>query len=107
LHLGKQDERLMSTSHASEKEVTILARIFGNGDGKLPAELARPLLDLQVSDADKARMQELVERNQEDALSPDEKEEMIAFAKATSLLGILKSKARRTLGVKLETRSVS
>ncbi len=97
----------MSTSRASEKEVTILARIFGNGDGQIPAEFARHLLDLQVSEADKDRMTELLVRNQEDALSPDEKEEMFAFAKATSLLGILKSKARRTLGVKLETPTVS
>jgi hypothetical protein len=29
------------------------------------------------------------------------------FAKAATLLSILKSKARRTLGVKLKTRSVS
>jgi hypothetical protein len=97
----------MSTTHASENEVAVLARILGNGDGQIPAEYARHLLDLQVSDADKARMQELLVRNQEDALSPAEKEEMFAFAKATSLLGILKSKARRTLGVKLETRNVS
>ena len=97
----------MSTSHASEREVTILARIFGNGDGQIPAEYARHLLDLQVSEADSSRMQELLVRNQDDALSPAEKEEMFAFAKATSLLGILKSKARRTLGVTLETRTVS
>ena len=97
----------MVVSHANEKEVTILARIFGNGDGELPAELARQLLSLELSDADKARMQELVERNQGDDLSPSEHEEMIAFAKGTSLLGILKSKARRTLCVKLETHTVS
>jgi hypothetical protein len=97
----------MNTSHASEKEVTILARIFGNGDGQISAELARQLLALQLSDADKARMQELVERNQDDDLTASEKEEMIAFAKGTSLLGILKSKARRTLGVKLEPHTVS
>jgi hypothetical protein len=97
----------MAVSHASEKEVTIFARIFGNGDGQLSDELARQLLVIQVSDKDKARMQELVERNQADELTPDEREEMIAFAKGTSLLGILKSKARRTLGVKLETHTVS
>jgi hypothetical protein len=92
----------MSTSHASKKDVAILARIFVNGDGQIPPEYARHLLDLQVSDADKDRMHELLVRNQEDALSADEKEEMFAFAKATSLLGILKSKVRRTLGVKLK-----
>jgi Fic family protein len=97
----------MSTSHAIENEVTVFARIFGNGDEQIPAEFARQILDLQVSKRDEARMQDLVVRNQNDGLSPAEKEEMIAFAKATSLLGILKSKARRTLGVKLEIRTVS
>lgn len=97
----------MITSQESENEVSIIARIFGNGDGQITAELARQLLDLRVSDRDKARMDDLVVRNQDDALSTAEKEEMIAFAKATSLLGVLKSKARRTLGVKLESRTAS
>ena len=41
-------------------------------------------------------------RNQEDKLSEGEKEEMLAFSKAGTILSILKSRARRTLGVKLE-----
>ena len=52
-------------------------------------------------------MHDLAVRNQDDALTPAEKEEMFAFGKATTLLSILKSKARRTLGIKLETRTVS
>jgi hypothetical protein len=46
-------------------------------------------------------MHDLVVRNQADALTPAEKEEMHAFGKAGDLLAILKSKARRTLGIKL------
>jgi hypothetical protein len=88
-----------------ESEVTILARILGNEEGELPADLARYILERHVSDRDKARMHSLAARNQEGDLTSREKEEMHAFAKATSLLSILKSKARRTLGIKLETRS--
>jgi hypothetical protein len=71
----------MSTdaAHASENEVTILARILGNEDGQLPEEMARYILGLTISDRDKARMHELAVRNQEDALTPAEKEEMIAL----------------------------
>jgi hypothetical protein len=45
-------------------------------------------------------MHDLVVRNQGDALSPTEKEELFAFGKAGDLLAILKSKARRTLKIK-------
>lgn len=98
---------MSTTTKKGEDEVTILARLFSGEDRPLPADVARYILDLHVSDRDKARMHELATRNQEDALTPDEIEEMHAFGKATTLLSILKSKARRALGVKLETRTVS
>ena len=72
-----------ATRQASENEVTILARILGNESGQLPAELARYILELKL------------------------REEMYAFAKASTLLSILKSKARRTLGRKLESGTSS
>jgi hypothetical protein len=96
-----------ATRHARENEATILARILCNEDGQLPDEIARYILDLKISDRDKARMHDLIVRNQNDELTPAEKEEMFAFGKATTLLSILKSKARRTLGIKLETRTIS
>jgi hypothetical protein len=96
----------MSTArtHGSEDEITILARFLGNGDGPLPKDIARYILDIHVGERDKARMHDLALRNQDDALTPGEKKAMHAFAKATNLLSILKSKARRTLGIKLKTR---
>ena len=90
-----------ATHHPGENEVTILARILGNEDGQLPKDLARYILKLGFSERDKARMHDLAVRNQNDELTPEEKEEMFAFGKAGDLLSILKSKARRTLGIKL------
>ncbi len=95
------------TTHASESEVTILARFLGDGNGQLPEDVARYILALTISERDKARMHDLAVRNQGDALTPAEKEEMHAFGKAATLLSILKSKARRTLGIKLKMRTVS
>ena len=89
-----------ATTNAGENEVTILARILGDGDGRLPPDLARYILDLRLSERDQARMHDLAVRNQDDALSPAEKEELFAYGRAGDLLAILKSKARRTLGVK-------
>jgi hypothetical protein len=96
-----------STTYSGENEVTILARVLGNEQGRLPAELARYILKLGFSDRDKARMHDLAVRNQQSALSRAEKEELYGFAKAGSLLAILKSRARRALNVKPKKRTTS
>jgi hypothetical protein len=83
-----------------ETEVTIIARVLGNDGGELSQEVARHILDVGFSDRDKNRMHDLVVRNQDDALSPAEKEELLAFGKAGDLLAILKSRARRALKIK-------
>lgn len=88
------------TSQRSENEVTILARFLDDENGLLPEDVARYILDHRISDRDRARMHDLAVRNQTDALSTEEKEELAAFGKAGDLLAILKSRARRTLGVK-------
>jgi hypothetical protein len=94
-----------TTTHARETEVTILARVLINERGQLPRELSRYILNQDFSDRDKTRMHDLAVRNQEDALSPAEKEELFAFAKAGDLLGILQSKARQTLNIKPKKRT--
>src|SRR5437016_903721 len=96
-----------ASNHASPSEVTILARILDNEKGQLPLHMARYLLNREFSDDDKARMHDLAVRNQEDALSPAEKEELLAYAKAGTLLSILKSKARRVLRFKPKKRTTS
>ena len=96
-----------TSDHSNQSEVAILARILGNHDGKLPATMARYILSLGFSDEDKVRMHDLAVRNQQDALAPGEREEMLAYSKAGSLLGILKSKARRTLHIKPSKRTTS
>jgi len=99
----------MSTTatHHRENEVTILARVFGKERRMLSEEMARHILDLGFSDRDKARMHDLVVRNQDDALSSSEKQELFAFGKAGDLIAILKSKARRTLRIKLRKSTPS
>jgi hypothetical protein len=90
----------VTTHHAGASEVTILARLLGDEQGLLQPALARRLLTIDFRDSDKARMHELAVRNQEDALSAAEKDELLGYAKAGTLLAILKSKARRALKVK-------
>jgi hypothetical protein len=95
------------TTPSSENEATILARVFDDERGLLPPDLARSILEVEFNERDKARMHDLAVRNQADALTAAEKEEMYAFAKAGTLLGILKSKARRTLKIKPKRRTYS
>lgn len=99
----------MSTAapRLADNEVTILARLLGNSDGPMPEDVARYILGLRVGSRDRARMHDLAKRNQEDGLTTPEKDEMVAYARATTMLSILKAKARRTLGKKLKTRNVS
>lgn len=86
-----------SHNHAAQTEVTILARLLGNGDERLPPGMARYVLTLGFGDLDKARMHDLAVRNQADGLTLIEKDELLAYAKAGTLLSILKSQARRGL----------
>src|SRR5262245_34493201 len=92
----------MSTtiSQAHATDVGIFARFIGDAEGGLPPEVARYFLNLKISDRPNARMHDLSRRNQEDALSPEEKEELLAFGRAGDMLAILKSKSRKVLGVK-------
>ena len=83
----------LETSHA----LAILARVLGNQNDRLPVTIARNFLKLAFSDADKLRMHELAVRNQDDELNSAEKEEMFAYAKAGTILSILKSRARLSL----------
>jgi hypothetical protein len=52
-------------------------------------------------------MHDLAVRNQDDGLASAEKEELHAYAKAGSLLSILKSNARRTLKIRPRRRNNS
>jgi hypothetical protein len=87
----------VSIAQSNESEIAILARVLGDERGVLPHDLARYILNLGFNDREKARMHDLALRNQDDALTPAEKEELFAFGNAGDLLSILKSKARRSL----------
>ncbi len=97
----------VATGRHEETEATILARLLGGESGSLSADLARHILGLGFSDPDKARMHELAARNQDDALSPEEKAELLAFITAGDVLAVLKSKARRTLAGSPASRDAS
>jgi hypothetical protein len=97
-----------NNSHNAEtSEVAILARVLDNEQGQFPTAGAHYVLTLSFSDAEQTRMHDLTVRNQADALSPGEKEELFAYVKAGTLLSILKSRARRVLKIKPRKRTLA
>jgi hypothetical protein len=68
-----------------------------SGKAELTPARARYLLALGFSDEDQPRIQELASKNQEGLLTEAERDELLGFAKAGCLLGILQSRARRAL----------
>lgn len=97
----------MSTVAAADHEVSILARVLGNDHAELPIDMARYLLTLGFSPHDRDRMHDLAVRNQDDALSDDERNELFAYARTGTVLSILKSKARRVLKIKPKKRTTA
>jgi hypothetical protein len=60
-------------------EADILARFLSGRQGRFSQSMARSILACKISDADKARMHDLAERNQNDELSEIEKAELHAY----------------------------
>ena len=78
-------------------QAAIFARLWETKDGHLPLALARFVVKLDFSEQDKARMHDLAVKNQQGLISAAELEELDNYVKAGDLLGLLQSKARRTL----------
>jgi hypothetical protein len=97
----------MKKSFDRENEVTILARVLGNGQKGLSTHWARQLLALGFTEQEKERINALAERNRDGALSEREREELFGYSKAGCLLGILQSKARRALKSKLKAKTAA
>jgi hypothetical protein len=85
------------TPRTNTTEAALLGRILKNGTKAFPPALARYLLTVGFSAEEKARMHELAVKNQEGALTPDEKEELLRYANVGCVLGILQSQARKSL----------
>ena len=88
-----------ATEHTTgSSEMSILARVLScDEQGRLSSTLARHFLTLGFSGRDKDRMHDLAAKARAGTLTPDEQAEGEAYSRIGSLLGILKSKARRSL----------
>jgi hypothetical protein len=77
-------------------ETAILSRVLKPGTS-LSAAAAKAFLALEFDDADKERMHELSLKAQEGTLSRHEQDELNNFERVGHLIGLIQSKARRSL----------
>jgi hypothetical protein len=78
-------------------EAAILSRLVGPAARGFSRATAEGFLTLAFSEADKDRMNILSAKARAGMLTSDERSEVEAYSRISSLLGILKSKARRAL----------
>lgn len=78
-------------------EMAILRRIVDADRASLSEDAARAILRLRFAAADRARMNRLAARNRARTLRPAEETEFSNYIRVGQTLGILQSKARRSL----------
>jgi hypothetical protein len=81
----------------TRQEVAIFSRLFQPDNADLSPDAARSLLAVQFATEDRERMHRLAEKSQDGNLTEQEREEAESYAFVGNVLGILKSKARRSL----------
>ena len=87
----------MSSGTTETSEMAILRRIVDPEQPFLSQEAARAILRLDFTAADRARMNHLAAKNRAGKLTPTEEQELNSYIRVGQTLGILQSKARRSL----------
>jgi len=87
----------MSSATTETSEMAILRRIVDPEQPFLSQEAARAILRLDFTAADRARMNHLAAKNRAGKLTPTEEQELNSYIQVGQTLGILQSKARRSV----------
>jgi hypothetical protein len=89
----------MTARHISF-EADVLSRMIQPDEPAFAQEAAEVLLSLSFAKQDLTRMRRLAKKAREGTLSEEERRQADAYERLGSLLGLLHSKARRSLGTK-------
>ena len=87
----------MPTTTVPNSEIAIWRRILDPTNNGLSSSAARCFLRLTFSDWDKARMNELAQRNQEGLLTEQERRELQDYVIVGDVLSLIHLKAKRSL----------
>jgi hypothetical protein len=88
---------IMHMTRIDTSEAAIFSRVIEPEKVMLSPEAAPAILTLDFHPADRQRMQELAVKARAGNLTAEEQEELDNYGRVGSLLGIMKSKARRSL----------
>jgi len=88
---------MASVSSSASSEMAILRRVVDSDDAEMPPEAARAILRLRFGAKDRARMNRLAAKNRDGKLKPNEESELDNYIRVGQTLGILQSKARRSI----------
>ena len=100
---GERIDRLLMPSDneamsiAATSEADILQRAIGPENGSMPAEVARMLVDVDFAPGDHEQMRDLAAKARAGTLSSDERVAVENYERVNNLLGILRSRVRRSL----------
>jgi hypothetical protein len=88
----------MAVQQASvDFEPVIWARLIQAPKAPLSPDAARYLLSINFSESDHARMQELMDKSSDGALTPGEKAELDGYVNIANVLSVMHSQARVAL----------
>jgi hypothetical protein len=87
----------LETTNTANSEAVILARLVQADGHGLSPEAARAILKLAFGQADRDRMHELAVKNQEDALTEEEQQELDSYRRIGRFLDLLSAQARLSL----------
>jgi hypothetical protein len=92
-------------SITTESEMAILRRVVDPGQPFLSVEAAEAILRLDFHADDLMRMNQLAEKNRAGQLTPTDEQELNGYIRVGQILGILQSKARRSLSVARKSKT--
>jgi hypothetical protein len=82
----------------NDREAAILTRMIHPERADLPEEAAEAVLKLfGLDQSDSDRLHDLLVRNQDDALTPTEKDELGAYLRVSMMIDLMHAKARYSL----------
>jgi hypothetical protein len=84
-------------SATSAPQAAVLKRAIEHANGSLSTTAARALLRFKLAEQDRKRLHELLTKNQDDALSPQEREELEGYLQVGMFLDLVRAKARAAL----------
>ena len=86
------------TGSDSNVEAAILTRVIHPERADLPEEAAEAVLKLfSLDQGDSDHLHDLLVRNQDDALTPAEKDELEAYLRVSMMIDLMHAKARYSL----------